>query len=117
MEKVGFKYKNKKISLEAKSCNLFRDMIGLMFSSREKAKALLFEFKKPTMMSIHSYFVFFPFIAVWINEKEKVIDLQIIKPWTSHIRPKKPFTKLVEIPINKRYKKIANSLVGNTKSL
>lgn len=115
--KVNFNYKKKKIELEVIACNLFRDIWGLMFSRRERAKALMFHFKKPERMQIHSYFVFYPFVCVWLDEEEKVIDVKIVRPWTLSVKPKKSFVKLIEIPINKKYEKIINHLVGDTKSL
>ena len=113
LEKVGFKFKGKKIEVEARGCNLFTDVIGLMFSRRENASALLFHFSKPVSMRIHSMFVFFPFVAVWLDENNEVIQIKTIKSWKFGIRPKKKFVKLIEIPINKRYEKIVKLLVGS----
>ncbi len=89
------KYKNKKV--KAKVCNWFQKISGLMFKSR-KTEPLLFEFSKPARRAIHSYFVFFPFIAVWYN-KNKIVEVKKVKPFTLHVKPKKPFTKLLEIPL------------------
>jgi len=97
-----FYYKNRKIRINVKKCNSLQRISGLMFTSREKAKALLFELKKPS--AIHSCFVFFPFIAVWLN-KNKVVEIKKIKPFTLHIKPKKQFNRIIEIPINNRYQK------------
>lgn len=114
--KVGLG-KNKSLSIEAKPCSLFQKFVGLMFSRREKAEALLLmDFKKPVNFGIHSFFVFFPFVAVWLDDKNKVIDLKIVKPFRLSVHPRKSFHKLVEIPINKSYRKILGFLVG-TKDL
>ncbi len=78
---------------------------GLMFHCREKCPAMLFEFKKPTRMRIHSLFVFFKFAAVWLNDKNRIIDLKIVKPFRLSISCKKPFYKLLEIPLNREYHK------------
>ncbi|MFW9927923.1 MAG: hypothetical protein ACFFD1_00865 [Candidatus Thorarchaeota archaeon] len=78
----------------------FHDHIGLMFKSCDCAKPITFEFDKPTNQAIHSWFVGFPFEAKWYMNK-KLIDHKIIMPWTNSYRPKKLFTKLVEIPIIK----------------
>ena len=94
-----------------KKVNFFGEAIGLMFARREKAHSLLFEFKKPTKMKIHSQFVFFPFIAIWLDEKNNVLEIKKIKPWTCFVRPKKEFVRLVEIPVNKKYKNILTSSV------
>ena len=47
-----------------KKVNWFGKFSGLMFCRREKADSLIFEFKKPTRISIHSFFVFFPFVVL-----------------------------------------------------
>ena len=83
---------------------------GLMFRSRGKSPALSFEFSRPTNMKIHSFFVFFPFLAVWLDENNKIIEKKVIKPFQSIVGITKKFTKLIEIPINDRYSKIINQL-------
>ena len=72
-------YREKKIDLELKEMKGFKEAIGLMFCRREKAKALLFSFKKPIDFTIHSFFVFFEFIAIWLDEKGKVDKSQKLK--------------------------------------
>jgi len=103
MKHVSFKYKGKKISTDVEVCGFFGKIFGLMFKSREGANALLFDFKKPTRISIHSFFVFFPFIAVWLDKKGKVLEIKKITPFASPVSPKKNFHKLIEIPSNTRY--------------
>jgi len=76
---------------EVKGFEKFR---GLMF--RRNSKPLLFKFKKPTRQRIHSYFCK-PFCAIWMKNGI-IIEERMIKPFTFSIRPKKPFTELVEIP-------------------
>lgn len=70
---------------------------GLMF--RKKSKPLLFVWKNPTRISIHSFFVFFPFLAVWYS-RGKIIEIKLVKPWTFAVTPKVKFDKLLEIPIH-----------------
>jgi uncharacterized membrane protein (UPF0127 family) len=111
MVKVNFNYKNKKINLEAKKCEGLMKGIGLMFSSKEKTDILVFEFKDLGKHAIHSFFCS-RFVAVWLDEKNKVVDLKIVSPWRLSVRPKKDFRKLIEIPINKKNKRIINFLVG-----
>ena len=101
--KVGFIHKNKKISLDVKRCNVIQRAVGLMFSRRESAKALLFDFSELSNEAIHSFFVFYSFVAVWLDEKGKTVGLKVVKPFTLLVRPKKNFKKLIEIPINKKY--------------
>ncbi len=91
--KIRFKIKAKKLSE-------FEKGIGLMFKPR-KTENLLFEFEKPTKMAIHSFFVFFPFAAIWLNEKNEFIEGKIVNPFNFYVAPKKPFYKLIEIPLNK----------------
>jgi len=72
--------------------------LGLMFKTR-KTQPLLFEFPKDTRIAIHSFFVFFPFKAIWMDEKGKILEQKLVKPFTFSVRPKKPFRKLLEIPL------------------
>ena len=104
LKKVSFKYKGKRFSILAKHCNFFEEAKGLMFTRREKAKVLLFEFKKPVNFRIHSLFVFFPFLAIWLDERGKVIEIKKIRPFVFSIKPRKAYKKLLEIPLNKKYK-------------
>jgi len=71
--------------------------LGLMFRTR-KTRPLIFEFSKNTRMPIHSFFVFFPFHAVWLDKNNKIIEQRKAKPFTFCVRPKKPFRRLIEIP-------------------
>lgn len=113
---MKIKIKNKII--EIKECNSFFSKIcGLMFCGRENARALLFEFNKPTKMRIHSMFVFFDFIAIWLDSDGKVVDLKVIKPWKFSVRSKEKFVRLIEIPINRRYSELVSSLKEDKKSL
>jgi len=108
------KIKGKEI--EVQKCNtLFSKIRGLMFRDKEKAPAiLLFDFKKPRRLKIHSFFCH-KFFAVWLDEKNKIIDMKVVKPWRLSISSRKQYSKLVEIPINKRYKEIIQILVGTRK--
>ena len=96
---------------DVKECNWFNKIKGLMFSRREKAEALLFSFNEPTKMAIHSFLVFFPFIAVWLDNQNKVIEIRKIKPFVPRILCSKPYNKLLEIPINRKYREIVKSFI------
>ena len=111
--RIGLKYKNKKLKLDVKECGLFWMFKGLMFTKKENARALLFSFKKPWRMKIHSFFVFFPFVAIWLDDKNEIIELKIIRPFTFFILPRRPFSKLIEIPINSKYDKIVKLLCSS----
>lgn len=110
--KIGLKHKGKNFDVDVKRCNLFQKTIGLMFSRREKAKALLFDFKRPTREPITSWFVFFPFVAIWMDKENNILESRIIKPFIPIINSKKPFNRLVEVPIKKEYKEIIKIVVG-----
>lgn len=105
---------NKKIDIgNVKKVKEFWKFWGLMFCRREKAQPLLFEFKKPTKMKIHSCFVFFPFVAIWLDAKNKILALKSVKPFILNIGIKKAYSKLLEIPINKRNKQLLQLLDGD----
>ena len=102
-----FQKSNKKFKISCKKCNFFGLARGLMFRTKQTSP-LLFEVKRP--MAIHSLFVFFPFFAVWLDKNNKVVEIKKVKPFTTHVFPKKHFTKLLEIPINNSNKKIISQL-------
>ena len=108
--KINFDNKSVEIS-GVKESKGFNKIIGLMFSRREKANALVFTFKEKTKMPIHSFFVFFPFIAVWLDDKNKVIEIKKIKPFRLRESPTNPYFKLLEIPINKKYKRVSGLFI------
>ena len=105
LKKVSFNYKGKRFNIAAENCDYLRKISGLMFIGKEKARALLFDFKEPVDLKIHSFFVFFPFIAVWLSEKNEIIEVKKVKPFTFSVRPKEKFSRLLEIPINQKYGK------------
>jgi len=111
IKKVGFKFKGKRIELEVVDCDsIFKKFSGLMFRGKN-FPILLFDFKKSGMWAIHSFFCK-EFIGVWLDDKNSVVEVKHIKPWRFYIIPKKSFTKLIEIPINKKNKKIIGFLDG-----
>lgn len=98
------KNKFKRIKIKnIKKLSEFEKGIGLMFHNLEKCPAMLFEFTSPTKMRIHSLFVFFKFAAIWLDDKNNIVDMRIVKPFRLSISSKKPFYKLLEIPFNKYY--------------
>jgi len=118
MKNIIIKYKKKRIKIQnVKKLSELGKMRGLMFRRREKCPALLFEFKKPVKMKIHSLFVFFPFIAAWTDNKNRIVDLKIVKPFRPIISSRKPFYKLIEIPLNKKYLTLSSVIVGAKKDL
>ncbi|MBU1129152.1 MAG: DUF192 domain-containing protein [Nanoarchaeota archaeon] len=106
---------SKEIEIKVEKCRFFRKAFGLMFTRREKAKALLFEFSKQVDFHLTSLFVFFPFVCVWLNEKNEVLDLKIVKPFKFSVPYSKNYFKIVEIPISSHYKEIIQNIVGEEK--
>lgn len=107
-------YKNKKIRITVKKVSGLGKVIGLMFK-KKTTENLLFDFKKKTDTRIHSYFVFFYFLAIWINKKNEVIEWEIVRPFILSMKPKKSFMRLIEIPLNRKNKKIIEFFVGRGK--
>ncbi|MEK6913582.1 MAG: hypothetical protein AABW47_02825 [Nanoarchaeota archaeon] len=112
-KQIVIKYKRKRIKVIAENCNFFKKISGLMFSRREKAGILLFDFKKKQNITIHSFFVFYPFVAIWLDKKNKIVEMKIVKPFNPYISSKKPVFKMIEIPINIKNKKILSLLDEN----
>ena len=73
--------------------------LGLMFRSK-RTEPLIFNFKKPVLIPIHSLFVFFKFKAYWYDKHGLLIEARVVKPFQINIKPSKSFSKLVEVPIN-----------------
>ena len=103
--------KKKKIEIPVKKISEFGKFSGLMFQTKN-IENLLFEFKKETKMSIHSFFVFVPFLAVWLDKKNRVLEIKIVKPFSISVGIKKSFSKLIELPFNNKNKGILKFLVG-----
>lgn len=112
-KEIFIEYQGKKIEVGVKNCNFFEKGIGLMFSRRETAKILLFDKLKRIELPIHSYFIFYSFLAIWLNKENKVVDLKIVKPFSSYIAPKKMAYRLVEVPLNEKNKKITAFFTTN----
>jgi uncharacterized membrane protein (UPF0127 family) len=108
---LGKKFNISKIPKLKEVKTIGQEARGLTFRSKKNARALLFEFSPPVRLSIHSLFVFFPFVAVWLNQKDEVIQKKVVRPWKIRIKPTKSFSKLVEIPINKFYRREIGDLL------
>lgn len=105
LKRVGFTYNGERVLIEVKECGSLGKVIGLMFSRRENADNLLFDFKKPVGINIHSFFC--PeFVAVWIDENNKIVGVKMVKPFRMSVKPQKSFVKLIEIPVNEKNMKI-----------
>lgn len=113
-KKLCLNIEGRKFSLNVKECNAVERMKGLMFSSKN-SEILLFSFKRPAKTAIHSFFVFFPFVAVWLDEREKIVGSEVVRPFTACVKPEKKFSKIVEIPFNERNSEVVKILVGDRK--
>ncbi len=107
--RIGLVFNDKKINLEVRKLSKLGMLKGLMFTKREKAKALLFDHKN---LRIHSLFVGFPFLALWLDGENRVVDLKIIDNVKFNIPSVNPSLKLVEIPFNSKYDGVLGSIVG-----
>ncbi len=98
--KFSFKLRSRKISVKTLECSFIRKGFGLMFRTVNTGN-LLFSFKKDVKHALTAWFVFFPFIAIWLDKNNKVLETRIVKPFTSTILPQKPFRKVLEMPLTR----------------
>jgi len=108
--KIGLKYKGKKILINAKECRGAAMGRGLMFRFKKNAPALVFSFSSPTTLALTSLFVFFPFLVLWLDDKNKIIAKKRVSPFKFMINQKEKFSRIIEIPINYKYKEIIELL-------
>lgn len=106
-ERVGLSYKGKKIFIEVRK---IVGLIGFMFTNRDNADAVVFNFNKKFNLGLHSWFVFFPFLVVWLDNKNRIVEMKIMRPFSSYFAPQKNVSKVVEIPLNQKYKKIVEKM-------
>nr|AIF01508.1 hypothetical protein [uncultured marine group II/III euryarchaeote KM3_149_F06] len=110
--KISLNFSGKSIELEVKKTNLFSKFFGLMFRSSE-TENLLFDFARDCKIRIHSLFVFFPFLIIWLNEENKVVGHEIVRPFRFSVSSKKRFKKFVEVPINRKNQRILDFFDDN----
>ena len=100
--------------IQAKECNSWASkFMGLMFKS--DMVPLIFRFRKPISIAIHSFFVKTSFLAIW-GRGERIVERRIVRPWTLHVRPKEKFDSLLEIPFSNE-DQISAFLDGGKKGL
>ncbi len=84
------------LTLEQANTSLSR-LRGLMF--RKKPVSIIFTFAWSDLHGIHSFFVSFPFDAVYLDEEGKVVDVfERVAPFTPYLSPRKPVRFLLEFP-------------------
>jgi uncharacterized membrane protein (UPF0127 family) len=72
-------------------------MRGLMF--RKRCAPLLFAFDWEDRHSIHSFFVAFPFDAIYLDGRGRVADVfESVPPFTPLLTPRSPGRYLLELP-------------------
>ena len=106
-KKVSFNYRGKKIELTARRCGVFN--LGLMFRTRN-TKPCLFEFNHPEKFKLTALFVFFPFLVVWLDGDNNVLDIREIKPFTFSISARVSFVRIAEIPLGGNYKYLTEKM-------
>lgn len=77
--------------------NIFSQALGLMF--RTRIEPLCFIFRKEKIHAIHSFFVFSPFEAIYLDADRRVVELRHVKPFRLNIRNKQPAKYLIEAPV------------------
>ncbi|MDP3881946.1 MAG: DUF192 domain-containing protein [Nanoarchaeota archaeon] len=114
MGKIKIKFGKKTSYLPIKRTSFFGKAFGLMFKSRN-TDSLLFDFREDTNARIHSIFVFFPFLAIWLDDKNNVKEWSVISPFRFHISSPESFRKIVEVPLNSKNRQIVEFFVGSRK--
>ena len=83
-------------NIEVECCRGFwKNFRGLMFS-RRKNILLVLPREGRNRAAIHSFFVFFPFQAIFINSRNEVVGSKRIKPFRICF-PKKPARYVLEL--------------------
>jgi hypothetical protein len=106
---ITLKHNSTKISITVDTCNLPKQLLGLMVF--KKRALLLFNFNHPRHPKIHSLFCD-PFLAVYTNNKNEIQEIINVKPWSLIIKPQKRFHKLIEIPLIPQYAKITRAITS-----
>src|SRR3989344_5361438 len=94
-------WRGRNISFKVKKVSFFGKISGLMFRT-PSTDNLLFTFSRRTRISLHSWFVFFPFLVLWLDEENNVLEWSTVYPFSTVIRPQKSFSAVVEIPFHAR---------------
>jgi len=114
IRKFSVKLEGKAASISARKVSFLGKALGLMFRSRNTSN-LLFDFERKSNIGLHSLFVFFPFMVIWLDDKNNVLDWQIAKPFSWHISSQCDFSKIIEVPLNSKNKGVIEFFVGSRK--
>lgn len=72
---------------------------GLMFRSNlDHALVFLLGEESRVGAAIHSFFVFFPFDTLFLNDKQKIVDMRMVGPFRFSVIPKAPAKYIIELP-------------------
>ncbi|MBI5803385.1 hypothetical protein HY448_01735 [Candidatus Pacearchaeota archaeon] len=104
-------FKSRKIKIQVEKVSIYST--GLIF--RTKNASNLFFNTKGKNLALTALFVFFPFLILWIDKKNKVVDFKIARPFTTRITSKRDFYSIVEIPFNSKNTRIITFFVGKKK--
>lgn len=74
--------------------NILSQTRGLMFSTR---KTLVFVFNKEKYVPLHTWFVFFPITVLYLDERKKIVEQTVMKPFRFY-SPQNKAKYVVEIP-------------------
>lgn len=84
--------------------HFFGRLKGLMFERRKNFNyALIMPLPKESRIgaSIHMLFVFFPIAVFFVDEKRKVVDKALLRPFALNYTPKRPCKYIIELPAEK----------------
>ncbi len=109
-------HKNRGILVKARKVSSLGKITGLMFKTRN-SENLLFEFKTSKKRAIHSFFVFFPFLAIWLDDKNNILEWRIVRPFEYKVLPSVNFRRFLEIPLSYGNHEIVQFIVGKKKGL
>ncbi len=112
-KKISIVFGDKKFDVLVDLVPKWFEGIGLMFKGRDYRRRLLFSFKRPTKLSIHSLFCFYPFYAIWMDEKMRVLSVKKVLPFSFSVGIKEKYRYLLEVPINKFNLEICNFIDEN----
>ncbi len=98
----------RELDLDVREVSSFGIIRGLMFRRRKTSPILLFNLRS----DLHSFFVFFSFLVLWLDEKNNVVEWKIVKPFSFMINSKTKYSKIIEIPISRRYNSEVTFIVG-----
>lgn len=99
--KFQFYQGKKKLSTEVNEMKGLWKGIGLMWRSKNTSN-LLFTFDRPSRVALTSLFVFFPYVAVWLDSKKRIIESRVSRPFELSFQPKRNASYLIELPLNAR---------------